>query len=202
MIYVLWHHRMGHVSKNSLRHLLENTSGPESFKIPEKEPICPGCAKGKMTQKSFTPSLSRATRAFELLHIDLVTMPVLSYHKYKYVLTILDDYSSYAFTKNLASKSDAAKALEGFIPFVDMQLDAKIRHIRSDRGGEFMSGKFQTYLQEQGIVHEATVPHLHQQNGRAERINRTLTEKAECLRLQAYCPMMWWQFAFDTATYI
>ena len=54
----------------------------------------------------------------------------------------------------------------------------------------------------QGIERQFSAPHAHQQNGRAERLNRTLTEKAECLRLFAYCPRSWWEFAFNMATHV
>jgi hypothetical protein len=47
-----------------------------------------------------------------------------------------------------------------------------------------------------------SVPHAHQQNGRAERIIRTLMEKAETMRLQACLPQSWWEFALDHTTHV
>ena len=52
------------------------------------------------------------------------------------------------------------------------------------------------------IVHETSTPHVHQQNGRAERLNWTLLEKAQSMRLEAYLPDSWWEFAFATATHV
>ena len=43
---------------------------------------------------------------------------------------------------------------------------------------------------------------VHQQNGRAERLNRTLLEKAQSMRLEACLPDSWWEFAFATATHV
>ena len=129
-------------------------------------------------------------------------MPTLLYYKKKWILTILDDYSSFATIATLHKKSDASQALQSFIALMQRKLNSKVITIRSDRGGEFTSNELTQFLQKEGIERQFSAPHLHQQNGRAERLNRTLTEKAECLRLHASCPHTWWEFAFDTATHI
>ena len=65
-----------------------------------------------------------------------------------------------------------------------------------------MTSELQSFLREQGIVHETSTPHVHQQNGRAERLNQTLLEKAQSMRLEACLPDSWWEFAFATATHV
>jgi hypothetical protein len=57
-------------------------------------------------------------------------------------------------------------------------------------------------MKDRGIQINQSVPHAHQQNGRTERIIRTLTEKAESMRLQACLPQSWWEFALDHATHV
>ena len=47
-----------------------------------------------------------------------------------------------------------------------------------------------------------SAPHVHQQNGRAERLNNTILEKSESMRLHASCPESWWEFSFETAIHI
>ena len=75
---------------------MENTSNfPKDIKFPKNDPICQGCAEGKMPSASFPPSQSQATRPFEIVHTDIKSFPVLSYHKYKYIVTFLDDYTSH-----------------------------------------------------------------------------------------------------------
>ncbi|KAE8957885.1 hypothetical protein PR001_g31221 [Phytophthora rubi] len=54
----------------------------------------------------------------------------------------------------------------------------KIKRIRSDNGGEYTGRLFKEYLSKQGIRHEKTVPYTPQQNGLAERMNRSLVEMA------------------------
>ena len=65
-----------------------------------------------------------------------------------------------------------------------------------------MTLELQSFLHEQGIVYETSTPHIHQQNGRAERLNWTLLEKAQSMRLEACLPNSWWEFAFATATHV
>ena len=72
----------------------------------------------------------------------------------------------------------------------------------SDAGGEYTSTAFLIMMKEKGITVLQSVPHAHQQNGRAERLNRTLSDRAESLRLQACLPPSWWEFALDHATHV
>ena len=91
--YDLWHERLGHPSQEVLHQASRNTSGmPSNVSIPKEVPICRGCSQGKMTSLSFPESMTQAAVPFDLIHMDLKTLPVLSYHKYKYILTFLDDH--------------------------------------------------------------------------------------------------------------
>src|SRR6266550_979641 len=65
-----------------------------------------------------------------------------------------------------------------------------------------MSTEMQEYLKEKGIIHELSTPYIHQQNGKVERMNRTLWEKSEAIRLHASCPNSWWNFAIETAVHV
>jgi len=75
-------------------------------------PICLGCAQGKMKSRSFPESQSHATRLFELVHSDLKSLLVESYHRFKYFIVFIDDKSSHMWMANLRKKSDASKAIK------------------------------------------------------------------------------------------
>src|SRR5258705_133483 len=198
--YDTWHLRMGHPSKNVLKHVEGNTNGfTNKLKIPSISSICPGCAQGKMHNKAFPMSEKRASKPLELIHADLVELPIRSYHKYKYACMILEDYSSFASCTLLRSKSETLTAVKNFIELMENQLETKIKQFRSDRGGEFKSKEFDTMLKSKGIIRQTSAPHIHQQNGRTERINNTILEKSEALRTYSGCPQSWWEFSFETA---
>ena len=65
-----------------------------------------------------------------------------------------------------------------------------------------MTSELQFFLCEQGIVHETSILHVHQQNSRAEWLNWTLLEKVQSMQLEACLSDSWWEFAFATAIYV
>ena len=173
---------MGHPSKNIIKHMFENTKGFDpKISILKDISICTGCAQGKMQNKSFPISLKRANKPLDLIHADLLKLPIESYHKYKWCLTILDDYSSYAYLAFLRSKSETFQATKSFIDLMENQFGVRIKRLRSDQGGEFLSHEFDNYLSQKGIIREKSAPHVHQQNGCAEALNKTILMKAESM---------------------
>ena len=74
--------------------------------------------------------------------------------------------------------------------------------LRSDNGGEYTSNEFKSYCSEKGIRHEKTVPCTPQQNGVAERMNRTIVEKIRCMLRMANLPKSFWGEVVVTACYL
>jgi hypothetical protein len=200
--YDVWHKRFGHPSKDVLRRARKLKNFPETLEIPESSPPCKGCAEGKQHSDSFPKSQSRAKKPFDLVHSDLKELPVLSYSKFKYLVSFLDDHSSHAWVVLLKKKSDTLPAFKQFIAMVRTQFNATLKEFMSDFGGEYKSKEFDDFLKNLGILSRTSVPYMHQQNGRAERFNRTLMDKAQALRLQACLPQSWWEFAIKHATYL
>ena len=76
------------------------------------------------------------------------------------------------------------------------------RTFRTDNGGEYTSKKFEEFLKSEGIRLECTIPKTPEQNGVAERLNRTLVESARSMLLHARLPHEFWAEAISTAVYI
>ena len=114
----------------------------QDLKIPTDTPVCPGCAQGKMPASSHPPSATRAKAAFERIHFDLKSFPVDSYHKYKYFVSFLDDFSSFAWIVLLRDKASALLALKQFLAMVRNQYNTTIKEWMSDAGGEYKSDTF------------------------------------------------------------
>ncbi|KAL7284847.1 hypothetical protein ACG7TL_002160 [Trametes sanguinea] len=141
-------------------------------------------------------------RPFELIHSDLKSFPVDSYHKYKYAIMFLDDHTSYAWAVCLRSKDAALTATKHFLANVENQFKTKVQKWMSDGGGEYKSKAFDNLLKDKGIEILQSVPHQPQQNGRAERLMRTLSDKAEAMRFEACLPQSWWEFAIEHAVHV
>ena len=71
---------------------------------------------------------------------------------------------------------------------VETETGLKVKCLRSDNGGKYIDGGFNEYCAAQGIRIEKTIPGTPQQNGVAERMNRTLNERARSIRLHAGLP--------------
>jgi len=78
--YNIWHKQLGHVSPKVLSKMPTSTQKFPWVQTPKFIPVCPGCAQGKMKSRSFLESQSCAMRPFELVHSDLKSLPVESYH--------------------------------------------------------------------------------------------------------------------------
>ena len=201
--YDLMHRHLGHPSKDVLSHARDNTNNfPSGIKIPSESPVCPGCAQGKMPAGSHPHSESRATAPFERVHSDIKSLPVESYHKYKYFITFIDDYTSCAWVVHLCKKSVAIEALNQFLALVKTQYKVDVKEWMSDAGGEYKSDAFIKTLKDVGIKILQSAPHTPQQNGRAERFMHTVMDKAEAMRLEACLPDSWWEFAVTHAVHV
>lgn len=74
----------------------------------------------------------------------------------------------------------------------------KLKCIRADNGGEYR-GPFEKYCKDYGIKLQKTVPKTPQENGVAERMNRTIVERIRCMLSHAKLPKLFWGEAMRTA---
>ena len=72
----------------------------------------------------------------------------------------------------------------------------------TNTGGEYKSIDLQNKFKHLGIISRTSVPHMHQQNGRAERLNWTLMEKAQAMRFVSCLPQNWWEFSVEYAVHV
>ena len=100
-------------------------------------------------------------------------LPVVSYHKYKYFVTFLDDYTSHGWIMMLKSKAETVTVIQQFVSMAKMQYNATIKEFMSDAGGEFKSQEVDKLLRNLGIKSLTSVPYAHQQNSHTERFNWT-----------------------------
>lgn len=120
----------------------------------------------------------------------------------RYFLTYIDDKSDAVFIYFLATKDEQESKFDEFCAMVENQFETTVKVIRSDRGGEYMSKSFQSKLKAKGILHERTNAHTPQQNGKAERMNRTLMEAARSMMHAAGLSNGFWQEAVRTAVHV
>jgi transposase InsO family protein len=99
----------------------------------------------------------------------------------------------------LQDKGETQEVLKKLLKRVQNEFDAKVKRIRNDNGIEFKNTQIEDYLDEEGIMHEFLAPYTPQQNGVAERKNRTLIEKARIMLDEYKSSDRFWAEAVNTA---
>ena len=131
----------------------------------------------------------------------------------RYMLTFTDDFSRYTTAYFIESKSEVLSKFMEYVNSVEkhtgchitklnIQSEEDVKVLRSDNGGEYTSNNFAKFCAEKGISHEFTVPYCPQQNGVAERMNRTIMEGAGSMLYHAKLPLEFWAEACSTAVYL
>jgi len=122
----------------------------------------------------------------DLVHSDLCgPMSVSSVGGAKYFLTFIDDHSRKIYIYFLKNKSEVLEKFKSFKVFVEKQSGRKIKVLRTDNSREYINHEFKELIRSEGIRHQTTVPYNPQQNGLAEKANRTVVERAQTMLLDA-----------------
>ena len=179
--YTLWHRRMGHTHQHIIKHLGKNTEGGPHQTTDAPLGACEGCEKGKSKRLPFPPSTSRAKRPLNLVHSNLDEMPVLSIGGYKYTATYLYNYSLFGVMFYLKHKNKEFTAFKTYKAWAKRQLGTTLKCRWTDHGGEFMSNEQKTYMAENRIECQMSMPDSPQQNGWAERFQKTIINGAEAM---------------------
>ena len=167
--------RLGHIGLDRIKRLVRDDP-LQSLQVDDM-PTCESCLEGKMTKRSFSSKGNRAVDCLELIHSDVCgPFNIQARGGYEYFVTFTDDYSRFGYVYLMRHKSETFDKFKEYRALVEKQLGKVIKTLRSDRGGEYFSGEFEDFLKEEGIVSQLTAPGTPQQNGVAERRNRTLLD--------------------------
>ena len=104
--YTLWHRRMGHTCQHIIKHLKKNTEGGPNQTTKALTGACEGCKKGKSKRLLFPTSWSRAKQPLDLVHSNLVKMPVLSIHRWIQIYHNLLRWSFFILSNLLPKKEE------------------------------------------------------------------------------------------------
>jgi transposase InsO family protein len=94
----------------------------------------------------------------------------------RYFMTLIDEATRFCYVYLLKTKGKMLDYIKIYKAEVKNQLERKIKHLRSDCGGEYFLILFDEFFVEHGIIHERTTPYSPKSNGIAERKNRTLAD--------------------------
>nr|GFC37330.1 retrovirus-related Pol polyprotein from transposon TNT 1-94 [Tanacetum cinerariifolium] len=159
---------------------------------------------GKQHKASCKSKLvNSVTKPLHTLHMDLFGPTTVSSISHKwYCLVVTDDFSRFTWTFFLRFKDETSDILKKFITEIENLKDLKVKIIRCDNGGEFRNKEMNDFCLQKGIKREFTNARTPQQNGVAERRNRTLIEAARIMLDDAKLLVTFWAKAVNTACYV
>nr|GEW72299.1 putative ribonuclease H-like domain-containing protein [Tanacetum cinerariifolium] len=152
-------------------------------KLFENDQTYVACQKRKHHKASCKSKTENSiSLALHLLNMDLFGLTfVKSLMKKMYCLFVTDDYSRFTWVLFLATKDETSGILKSFITGIENLVDHKVKVIRCDNRTEFKNSKMNKFCEMKGIMRQFSVARTPQQNGVAERRNRTLIEAARTM---------------------
>jgi len=165
---------------------------------------CNACILGKQTRIP-VPKVregERANRLFERVFVDLCgPMQPVSSSGNLYSMNIMDDFSNYVWSLPLTSKGDAASELQKWHRTIENQSGLKLKILVTDNG-KLVLKSMTDWCSQFGIVHHWTAPYTSAQNRHAERMHRTLHDKARVMHLSCNAPASLWDKFCATSSYL
>jgi hypothetical protein len=167
-----------------------------------KHDLCQACQLGKHIRLPLSSSSNHAAKAFDLIHLDLWTSPVVSVSGSKYYLVILDNFTHYLWTFPLKLKPNTFTTLSNIFAYIASQFGSTIKAIKCDNGREFDNPSTRTFLLSKGTRLRMSCPYTSSQNDKVERIIRSINNVIRTLLIQASLSECYWAEGLHTATYL
>ncbi|GJZ97608.1 gag-pol polyprotein [Tanacetum coccineum] len=199
-VAITWHQKLGHMSEQGMKILVERKLIPGITKV--SLPFCEYCVISKQHRLKFKASNSRSVYVLELVHSDVWQAPIQSLGGAKYFVSFIDDYSRRCWVYPIKKKSDVFEVFKVYKARVELDSGKKIKCLRTDNGGEYTGDEFDTFCRQEGIKRQFTTAYTPQQNGVAERMNRTLLERARAMLATTSLGKSFWAEAVNTACYV
>jgi len=201
-----WHKRMGHLNAWDLMKLVKKKlilgiklNGDKVNELLS----CDVCLRGKMSELPFTKATEPCTKKLNIVYSDVVgPMRIKSFGGARFFVTFIDDSTRWCEIYILKNKSEVLECFKTYKSLVEKQTGERIKQFQSDNGREYCNTAFDQFLKKEGIQRRLSIPHTPQQNGVAERMNRTIMDIARCLMLQSKLLRAFWAKAIVAACYI
>ncbi|CAI7871770.1 unnamed protein product [Closterium sp. NIES-53] len=204
-----WHARMGHASNTVLNNTIragvldkDSLLLLDGRELQRARGTCLTCPEADLPHRPFAPRHNPSAPAYaplEKVYSDILYNREPGQVTYNYTITFIDAATRYVWHLNLPSRDMALAAFAAWLPVAERESGVKLKILQSDGGGEYTSQRFKMYLAEKGIKQLLSLPYAHQQQGVAERMNRTLQNSMRKLLRGMQLPNHQWPAAMDHA---
>lgn len=209
------HRLLGHPGQGAMRDLLKlddpllKRTTNEDLKEFFAE-TCRPCKEGKDHRTPFPTSTRVTEQPLSLLHSDLAGPMDPSWSGCRYYVTLVDEATDFVCARALKKKTEVVGAIKEM--FLEMKVKFEGFHkpddnlitttvLRTDNGTEYAATEFQEWLKNNNITRETSIDYTPEQNGKAERTNRTLKEKVRCKLSDAGLSPKYWAEALSSSVH-
>jgi transposase InsO family protein len=177
------HELYGHLNLSTLKEMDRRNLLGWRLKPNDKMDFCETCLESKITRSRIPKTSNKEYRRVgELIYSDIWgPSPIQSYNNCRYVVTFIDAFSKYIVAIPIQNKGEVFGLFKAYVSLVETQLNVKVKALRSDNGGEYISNRMKKFCVEKGIQQQLTHTYSSFENGVAERTNRILIEGTRCL---------------------
>ena len=195
-----WHARLGHPGRPATDMLVKANLLKYQH---AKHDFCNDCAIGKSKRLPYRTTSTIYSKPGDLVNSDIKFFPVPTFDDEIGSITYLDRATHYSVVYLLKSKSgsDILDTFDAYSAMFLNQFGYQMKAFRTDNGREYINKQFQSRLSSLGISFQSTVPYSPQQNGAAERLNRTLEERLMTMKSAGNIPNKFWGELWKTANY-
>ena len=211
--WAVLHARLGHLHSAGMKQLLsDHMADGVVVSSDDAQPdlsMCRGCIQGKSHRAPFPLSEHRATERLALVHSDVAgPFSKRSFTGQRFFVTFIDDCTRLTSVFLIKEKSEVFACFKEWRGFAERETGQRIGILRCDGGGEYgiadtyQTGEFNVFRREHSIQLHHTAAGSPQQNGVAERANRTIMESTRSMLTAAGLPKQYWGFAVRCAVYL
>lgn len=188
-----WHERLGHINPKQLKDVSAAVQGVKITN--DKGFFCESCQFGKVHRQKFNKKNTDQKRWLpgEFVYTDVCgPFSKASVGGTRFYLLFVDEATDYRSVYFIKHKSDVLEKLKEFNSIVMNRFGHSIKVLRADNGKEYANYQVENYLRKCGIITESTASYTPEQNGKAERKNRTIVESARTMLQAKELPIKLW----------
>jgi hypothetical protein len=199
-----WHKRFAHANQGAIHDLMAKDAVSGLVLERDGKLTCPSCLQGKICRAHHPSRRSlNGIRFAVVLHIDTVgpvQTPSLGGNRYFVLAT--DEFSGFKFIKFVQNKLQVADMVKGIILLAELVSGKMVKLVYTDNGTEYNNKHLKSWLMKRGTQHEFSTSYTPEQNGLAERANRTIIEGTRTLLSDSKLPEELWCEAANTVVYV
>lgn len=198
-----WYEKLGHASITTMKKMISSKKISDLQLEDLQNFECEACIFGKACRKSFKTCEPKICDAGDLVHSDVCgPFKTTAYNGARYFVLFKDDVTEYRYVWAIKNKSDVFEKFKEYCKIVENKFGRSIKFLKTDNGREYVNEMMNKFCKHKGIEHLTTAPFNSEQNGKAERENRTLLEMIRSMIFGRDMSKYLWAKAIQMAVFI